>query len=415
MAKTKGLRWWMWVAVVIVVLLVVGGVVIWWAPWGTQQSAHVEKEEILFGGSCSITGQYSLPGERELWAVQLWVDRVNAKGGIYVREYGKKLRVRYIFYDDKSDPTTAAKLYEKLITEDKIDFAVTPYSSSIGFAVTTICEKYGVPFVYTNCMSDSILARGYQHIYMVGVLASRHGWGGIEMFNELGAKHIAIIAEKSEWSMMYAKGAYNRSLALGIPTVTYTEIEKECKDFTPLILKLKSENPDVVYAVLYHAESMLLVKQMKELNYRPKAIWCALGPEEDSWRKALGSTAEYIFGTLYYHHEWNTPGNKEFAEKFLERYGERPTHLAACPYATLEVYQQAIEKAGTLNYTAIEKVLRTTTFSTIYTANLTFLEFGYPAGTVVGCGQVIRGDFKPIWPPGWSSYKPTYPLPPEWP
>ena len=121
------------VAVVIASMFVIGY---------TPEAQAAKKTEILFGGSLGISGKFAETGRLIKQGMELWFEETNAAGGIYVKEYGAKLPVRWILYDDNSDPGTGAKLYEKLITRDKVDFLTLPYSSGITFAATTVAEKY---------------------------------------------------------------------------------------------------------------------------------------------------------------------------------------------------------------------------------------------------------------------------------
>ena len=84
---------------------------------GTAASGSAaDKAEIIFGYSAPITGSMSHVGEKIKHGYTIWEEMVNDQGGIFVKEYDKKLPVKLKLYDDKSDPTTSAKLYEKLIT-----------------------------------------------------------------------------------------------------------------------------------------------------------------------------------------------------------------------------------------------------------------------------------------------------------
>ena len=122
-----------------------------------------EKKEIVFGYSAPVTGAMSHVGEKIVQGYTIWADMVNDEGGIYVKEYGKKLPVKLKYYDDKSEPTTSAKLYEKLISTDKVDFVLSPYGSSIGFPVSGICQKYKMPIVFLWVSSDPIYKQGYDY------------------------------------------------------------------------------------------------------------------------------------------------------------------------------------------------------------------------------------------------------------
>src|SRR5947209_16288570 len=96
---------------------------------GTGWAGHRPNNEVLVGGAISQTGQYAEPAGRQVYSIKLWVDEVNARGGLL----GHTIVLRLL--DDKSDIQTSIKLYEKLITEDKVDLLLAPYSSGITEAV----------------------------------------------------------------------------------------------------------------------------------------------------------------------------------------------------------------------------------------------------------------------------------------
>jgi len=78
-------------------------------------AAH-SKDKIRIGQAVSLSGGNAIIHAAGAMVPQtLWVEAVNAKGGIYVKEYGKKLPIEWIQYDDKSDHGTMVRLMEKLI------------------------------------------------------------------------------------------------------------------------------------------------------------------------------------------------------------------------------------------------------------------------------------------------------------
>src|SRR5580765_8168295 len=91
---------------------------------------------IKIGASISLTGTYAKLGSYTQDGYLMCAKEVNDKGGLL----GRKLE--FVVYDDRSDPPTAIKLYEKLITEDKVDLVMGPYSSPITKAAATVSEKY---------------------------------------------------------------------------------------------------------------------------------------------------------------------------------------------------------------------------------------------------------------------------------
>ena len=106
-------------------LLVAAFVLAAGAAWGKHRPGNL----VVFGGAISQTGRYAEPAGRMYNSVRLWVDEVNLRGGLL----GHKVVMTML--DDKSDKQTSIKLYEKLITEDKVDLLMAPYSSGITDAV----------------------------------------------------------------------------------------------------------------------------------------------------------------------------------------------------------------------------------------------------------------------------------------
>src|SRR5262245_47827979 len=90
------------------------------APFAAEAQAPIR-----VGASVSQSGPYAAPGQNQLRGYQLCVKHLNDKGGVL----GRKLEL--VVYDDESDPATAVRLYEKLITQDRVDLVLGPYSSAV--------------------------------------------------------------------------------------------------------------------------------------------------------------------------------------------------------------------------------------------------------------------------------------------
>ena len=116
---------------------------------------------IKIGASMSVTGTYAKPGSYQKEGYDVCIDELNAKGGLLGR------KVELVIYDDQSQPATAVKLYEKLITEDKVDAVMGPYSSPITEAVANVTEKYKKVMVSPLAATTSIFRKGRKYIFMI--------------------------------------------------------------------------------------------------------------------------------------------------------------------------------------------------------------------------------------------------------
>ena len=105
---------------------------------------------IKIGASLSLTGTYAKPGTYQKEGYEVCADELNAKGGLLGR------KVEFVMYDDQSSTQTAQRLYEKLITEDKVDAVMGPYSSAVSEAVANVTEKYKKVMVAPLAATTSI-------------------------------------------------------------------------------------------------------------------------------------------------------------------------------------------------------------------------------------------------------------------
>ena len=96
-------------------------------------SAAAAEEPIKIGYAISKTGPFAPAAHTQINTYELWQDQVNAAGGIDVG--GKKRPVKFISYDDQSDFGKAPQIYEKLITDDKVDLLLAPWGTPFHFAL----------------------------------------------------------------------------------------------------------------------------------------------------------------------------------------------------------------------------------------------------------------------------------------
>src|SRR5262247_1512002 len=120
------------------------------------------QQQIRIGATMSLTGkQYSLQGGYGREGYLLCEKHVNAQGGVLERP------IQFVIYDDESDEKTAARLYEKLIVEDKVEALLGPYGTAITEAVADVPEKHRKVMVAANAATSSIWEKGRKYLIMV--------------------------------------------------------------------------------------------------------------------------------------------------------------------------------------------------------------------------------------------------------
>jgi branched-chain amino acid transport system substrate-binding protein len=329
------------------------------------------KDKIRIGNAISLSGPYAPGAEAtQIPPYDMWAKEVNAQGGIYVKEYGKKLPVEIIRYDDKSDIGTMVKLVEKLILEDKVDFILPPWGTAMNFAVARLATKYKYPMlgVTVDSMQLEKMAPSIPYFFIVLNQPPVKAEAIVELCKELGVKTAAVIHNADLHGIEFAGYVAPRLSAGGIDVVLYKSYPLGAKDLSPLLKKAKAENPDAFLAFSYPPGTFLLTAQAKAVQFNPKLFYCSIGTAFAAYRDTFGANVvQGVMGTGAWNPKVPYPGAMEFWDRMVKFAGAGKVDWygnAFC-YSSVQVLQQAIEKAGTLNRQTIRKVLATGTFPTV--------------------------------------------------
>ena len=145
--------------------------------WGGTGNAAEAPNEILIGATLPLSGRFTPMAGTFYHLCQSWAKLVNAQGGIYVKAYEKKLPVKFIIYDDKSEPAESAKFYERLVTVDKVHLLLGPFSSHITKAAVTVADKYKIPMVMAEANDATIFEQRYKYSVNQLDLADTESYG----------------------------------------------------------------------------------------------------------------------------------------------------------------------------------------------------------------------------------------------
>jgi branched-chain amino acid transport system substrate-binding protein len=333
---------------------------------GFSQQASKAPEEIILGAALPLTGGQSREGGYFNKAYTMAVKEINDAGGIMVKEYGKKIPIKLIIYDDKSDNTTSVQLYEKLVTEDRVNALLGGYGTPLVTAHTVVAEKYRVPYVNGGGATGAIYQRGMKHIFclissieklaftLMDWIAQQQNAGKLKK-----PLKIALMGENTSHGKEFRQGVLGKSKATPdrFMVVMDEPFELNLKDADPLLQKVKAANADVFLADARLADFTTIHRRYTEMGlYHLMVSYGPRGTEKAS-RDALGSASDYIISCNWWHKDIPTAPAKAFAEKYQKTYNEPAEWFPALAYETARVMAKAIENAGTLDKTKIRDAL----------------------------------------------------------
>ena len=378
------------------------------------------KEYIVFGRSLAFTGKYTQPALMAHKGWELWIKLVNENGGIYVKEYGKKLKVKCIYYDDESDPTTAAELYRKLIEVDKVDLLVGPYASAVNYAVQSIAESYGYMLPITEGTSTELYERGMRYSFMCGPggVATYYSYPFMEWVGNLPEEDrpskVAILAEDTAFPISVYEGVIAQSEEFGFEVVHKELYPKGTTDYVPMVSAAKDAGADLLMCGTYFPDAAGIVRAAKEVDFNPKAILCTVGPTLPEWGSELGADGDWIFSSSDWDPGAPTFGNAEMISEMREEYGIDPDYHTARDYACGQIMEAAIMAQGTLDNDELLDYILKTSFDTVI-GKLSLGDVGglthiaWPPGYVIVQWQ--EGEVEVVIPSEVATADPAYPTP----
>ena len=370
----------------------------------TAFAAQAADKPVRVGVALSQSGNLADSAKLYYNGVELWRDQVNARGGLLGRP------VELVVYDDRSDPATAARLYEKLITDDNVDLLFGPWGSASAATASAVANKHNRVFFNSGGASEQIQERGFRYVFQtaapisayvaaIGPFAAKHGLKTIAFFGRDYpaardmAKSIKAIADKQ-----------------GLKILANEFFPAGSTDFSSMIAQARQLQPDIWVSVGYPNEAIEMVRQMKASNYLPK-VFIHNGVSIDDFIKASGKDGEYAYGMSLYEPTLKTKDNAEFVKAFEGKYNGTPGYYSAFSYGGATVMEEAVKKAGSLDQDKLRAVLTTLETDTVMGHHKVDPATGKQMGQTGLLVQVRDGKREIVMPEALKTRDPVVPEP----
>ncbi len=315
-------------------------------------------EPIKFGTTQALSGHYEDFGIEQLRGLQMWVEDVNERGSLLGRP------VSLSYYDDYSRDAGTVEGFLKLLTHDKVDFLIGPYSSSLTLEASKIAELFKVPMVATGASSEEIWNRGLNNIFGLDTPTGNY-LEGFTTARDVGASTVALVYADTEFPREVAQSMRRTAAANGLTIVFDQSYPPPERDFDDLVRQLAKTDADIIFGASYLEDSVAMVRALKRNGVKPKMLVFTVGPALREFGDLLGTDAEGIVGLVQWLRSVPMPGAQDFAYRYRQRYGENPGVHAVIGYSAGQVMETAIRLAGTTEHAAVREQLRTMFFRSL--------------------------------------------------
>jgi len=376
-------------------------------------AASPTPQTIPVGACISMSGPYSNLGGQAKAGYEIATEEINQAGGVFVKEYGKKIPLELIIQDTESVPMKAVSSMEWLYTSKKVVAYIGEGNMVNGQA---IAERNKIPALAVASPHQAPHERGLKYWFAPFCKSPDTARTILDVLDTIPAekrpKSFASFEEQSDWAIEQAEALKKEAVKRGYKVVIAEKYPRITKDFSPLIMAAKNAGAETVFSAPVAPDGMTMMRQMKELDYNPKAIVVIRGAEDLSWGKALGPVGDYvILAGMSWHHRINYPGADKLNAAFQSKFGRPADILTGSAYASIQILAAAIEKAGTLDTTKIRDAISATDMMTV----MGKIKFR-PNGTLIDpCPAVVQwlaAERRLVWPKEFRETPFVYPIPP---
>lgn len=386
---------------------------------GTAGAVHAQQgDKIRIGMTVSSTGSFALASQSGVRGVEVWVDEVNARGGVDIK--GKKHKVELVKLDDRSDRQMVTRVYETLITDEKVDMLFAPFGSTLTGAAATVTERLNKFMVIWSAASDALYQQGFKNIVSATQMpVSAMPRASMDLAAKLGAKKVAVVYSDEPFPAGLADGAKALADKHGMQTVMFEKYPKGQKDFSTMLQKAKALGVEVFYPTSYEGDLISMVRQMRQLDINFPFMFMVYASTPQF--QEIGKEAEFVFSHTNYHPSINWKVNAGLSREEFEKAYQRlfpsaayaPDFQTALAYGAAAVTEKIIEKAGSTDTAALKKAAmdlsgKVTVMAGPYEIDDTGKQLQMPfpvVQTQPGKGMVA------VWPEDVANAKPVFPIP----
>jgi branched-chain amino acid transport system substrate-binding protein len=383
--------------------VVIGGIAAAWLGLSSGVSLAQADKPLRIGFSMSRTGMLANATPSQMNTYELWREQVNAQGGMNVG--GTKRKVEFVIYDDQSKPEQAVRIYEKLITDDKVDLLLAPWGTPFHISIAPVLEKYKFPVVGNTAASVALRQVKPGYIWFpTSAIPDRIGSELTAMLKAQGVKSVAVLSNVLPFTKEIKNAVEPELKKAGIEVKFSTEYPPDIKDMTAALTQVKQANVDAVLALAYPGDSVLYAKQAKELGLNQPFQFVAIGPSDAFFPKAVGAaSADGVVTIAHWSPRADWKGSQAFYDAYVKKFGEDPDFLnSALAWMSLEILETAVAKHG-LDKEKIRATVASETFDTINGK----VKFEGVQNTITPTAfvQYQNGKLQIVWPASFATAK----------
>ncbi len=383
-------------------------------------SPAASSKPVTIGVSLSLTGDFSADGQAFQRGYNLWANDINKKGGLLGR------KVKFVYLDDKSDPTQGSTNVQQLINVDHVDLLFGPFSSLITAPTASVAARYGfamiegaggAPAVFdtpSNKARHNVFDVSYPIVDQLDPLTT---W-----IKTLPAsqrpKTAAYPVTDNPFTIPPEQRAQSQLQAMGVRTVYSKVLPAELPDARTAANQVAATNADAVLLGTVDVPTVAaFMKAFQQQHYNPKILIATAGPDQGAaFLNAVGKgNATGVMTANGWYGGYNNPQSHQMVQEYIAKYHGSPSDInsdVAEGYSVGQVAAQAVKATGGFDQAKIISYLHSGATLSSVQGPVVFNSLGENTKPVLFVFQWQNGTYAQVLPAAAAgSTKILYPKP----
>jgi branched-chain amino acid transport system substrate-binding protein len=305
----------------------------------TAGGAAAQADTVKIGFNVPLTGFAAADGTSALTGAELAVEQANGEGGV------NGVMVELVVLDDHASPKQAGPVATKLIEQQGVKVGVSGSYSGATRAAAGVYQAAGVPYIAAYAVHPEITRSG-EYVFRTSFVGEVQGRAGAKLLGDMmGKKKVVLITLKNDFGQSLAAGFKEAAGQFGIEIVNEYEYGIKDRQFGPIVSKVKSDDPEAIYASGYFFTAGPLVSQLRAAGIQVPVIGQE-GYDSEKFIEIAGPASEGVIITTSLDRDSDAPATKDFIEAFEKKAGFGADMVAASAHTAVRIAVAALRQAG---------------------------------------------------------------------
>lgn len=287
---------------------------------------------------CPLTGDIAAMGQGMKNGAMLAIEEAN--------QSLKDIQFELLALDDRADPKEAVNVANQIVSDKSVCGVVGHLNSGCSIPASAVYNRHNLVMISPASTNPKLTLQGFTNIFRICTTDDVQGSFAADFIYKKNLKEVAVIHDKTPYGQGLAEEFQKTFNELGGKVLCFEGISLGDRDFKALLIKIKSQNPQIIYFGGMYQEGGLISKQAKEMGLNIPLVG-GDGIYTGEYIKIAGKSSEGDMATMI----GSPPDKLAKAKDFIEKYKSKFPNMDMQPYDpytydTTNIIIEAVKNIG---------------------------------------------------------------------